>query len=423
MKYYLGSFVPDRAWSSPVYDPPAGTLGCVELACDVREHFGFFALPDDAPAPDLTLVGDGHLASSQMTLKQRQAWTALTGKAPPAGTLLDALWGTLTVQADPLRETGVRPIIPTTRGMLELHLAGHSLVRSKRFDLASLEAVPVIAQEAAIYAEVRQRALQGEYRNKSGAIDEEWHRRYLKGLGERYRIGNPEDVFIPAGVPKETALPHETSYSESFNTADSDTVGPDLTWTEVVKDWDILSNQLLFNETIFGSPSDGWVRAEHDVSGNNNYSQIDVISSAAQGESQGYGVTCRGSSSATTFYLGWVYRNSTGNLDYPFCSKVVTGTRTNLVTGAQFTISPPDTFYMEVNGSTLDFKINGTSRASGTNTDIASGTRGGVFAASNVATKPIFDIFTFADLAASGVVFLMHSPLLGGAGNVGGLIA
>jgi hypothetical protein len=79
-------------------------------------------------------------------------------------------------------------------------------------------------------------------------------------------------------------------------------------------------------------------------------------------------------------------------------TKCVTGTYTNLGSGASATTSVPFTLKNECNGSSISSYFGGTLKETITDTSIAAGTRGGL-CANPGATLPRFDNWELGDLA------------------------
>lgn len=396
MRYWLGPWQLDErgAW-----ERPAGTVACFDLrplpvqAQTVDGGAGLFVTPDDVHLSGYELLGQGAIADVRLSLRARQAWRGAMGGALPSASRLDALvWDAVTAGADETGERGPRPLMPTTRGLMALSLAGEEFGRA-RFDAASPAGQAVLRNLRHDYRGVRDDAINGRLRGPNG-VDPQYHRRVLDVWCTKYRLA--EDAFIPPDLPRETRLPHATSYTESFNQADSTTLGPDLTWTELQTRWETVSNQLY---TLGDSSSftDSRCRADHDVSSDDHVTQIDAVGAAGGLSFVGWGACARYSSSADTCYVAWLYRN-TDNL---YVSKIVAGARTNLANTA-VTRSLPDELRCECEGSAIRGYFNGTAVTTTTDTSITSGKRGGVHAGGGASGGITYDGFSVADLAAGG---------------------
>jgi len=188
-----------------------------------------------------------------------------------------------------------------------------------------------------------------------------------------------------------------STITESFNTADSDTLGPDLSWTELVGDIDIVSNAAKSITT----GSECIARADSDLATSNVYSQASVNYSGTSNPTDA-GIIVRKDSSATlTFYLAASnYRGASNQLGL---WKSIAGTYTNL-SSASFTFTPPHTVRCEASGSSLTLLMDGAVKIGPvTNTAIAAGTRCGLRGYIATAGSYVtWDSFEAGDLAVAG---------------------
>lgn len=192
-----------------------------------------------------------------------------------------------------------------------------------------------------------------------------------------------------------------TTITESFNTANSDLLGPDLTWTEVDGDWDIVSNaaELISN---FGSTS-RCARAEHDLASADHYAEATVLQNTGGGHA---GVCVRFASAAETYYAGTHDTGSSGSLNI---FKVVAGTRSTLTTltsaGARGVVK----LEVEDNGPDVDLRLylDGVLKLSYTDSSspITGNTRCGIYGydpTGGGTTSPRIDSFKAEDLGGGG---------------------
>jgi hypothetical protein len=163
------------------------------------------------------------------------------------------------------------------------------------------------------------------------------------------------------------------SGSESFNKANSTTLGPDQTWTELVGDAEVLSNQGHI-VTVAGA-SNLYFRCEFDTLSVNIKVKYTLVSLTAGVE---FYVTCRNAAAATTHYTFSNYLTATGagGTDRKI-RKVVAGGETNLATLLADTSAVNDVISVSANGSTIVGAVNGTAKITVTDTGITTGTRGG----------------------------------------------
>lgn len=155
-----------------------------------------------------------------------------------------------------------------------------------------------------------------------------------------------------------------TVLTENFNKADSDILGPNLSWTEISGDWDVVSNEC---HKVANVTSTEYCRAESDLASSNNYCQAKLTQAANVFS----GPCCRFSSSANTFYA--TYTRSSDMM----ITKFIAGVQTDLASGgAGYTQN--STVKVEANGSTIKAYKDAVEQVSVTDTSIATGLRGGL---------------------------------------------
>lgn len=381
--YYLG---PWQSVTDPIegtsWQPPEHTVGLVDLrpVADI-ENTGFFAT--DVPLTDSGYDYLGDQLDEGMTLSARSAWKSLLGlDSLDASTILDALWEVLTYRSDPDGTVRAKPILPTHKKTMELHLGGHSLIRSSKFRGVDDPAWPAI-----------QRVLQNDYKGLVGRT-KNLRRKWLGAMSRKYRL-SPEAARDLIGNGKEMPLDPTTTITESFNQADSTTVGPDLTWTEVDGGFETVSNQLGVDGTYSSFPNS--LRAEHDLSSDDHYARIDATT--GNNIFGFYAPAVRFSSSAETCYTARV-RSSENEA---ILKKIVTGTTLTALTASTWSPSWPASIYVEIDGSSLSLTVNSTTIDTITDTSITGNTRCGVASHNSSQNASRFaDNFEAADLVASG---------------------
>jgi len=205
--------------------------------------------------------------------------------------------------------------------------------------------------------------------------DPDFKRRMLTVWMEKYNVQD-HTIFIPEGEPIVTPLPHNTTITESFNTADSDTLGPDLSWTEISGDIDISSNAFVTGSDAVA----GNAMANSDLSTSDNYAKIDVTDLSRVTNYALVGIRCRHVSSAASSsdVMAYGMRIYDSGNDYHRIEKIVSGSSTAISGPTLFTFSNPDEIKIEADGSTIKGYLNGAEVHSVTDTAIASGTRGGL---------------------------------------------
>ena len=182
----------------------------------------------DAPHKDAyTLGAPGDILSDA----QRREIAVQTGARVASSSAIDAIWQALTDAADPMGDVAPRPLMPGRNGRLELHLDG--IRRQRVFNPATDAAALDLMREQ--YRKTRQMVL-------DGILPEGKHRQFLDVLCLKARLKDG-DIFIPADLPVETRIPHQTPITESFDKADSAGWDADTTWTGVVGTTETVSNR------------------------------------------------------------------------------------------------------------------------------------------------------------------------------------
>jgi PKD repeat protein len=183
-------------------------------------------------------------------------------------------------------------------------------------------------------------------------------------------------------------------FTESFNTADSTLLGPNLTWTEVEGDAEVFSNQWRNVSNVIRVVS----RAEHDVGSVDMYAQaqLNYMSSG------NWGVMARFSATDMTYYqiLG-----NNASFEGIRLFKDVSGAETQLgasQTFATFELTPY-VYRIECNGSTITGKVDGANTYSQTDTSITTGQRGGLLSFAPTA-QVRFDLFEVGTIAVAPVI-------------------
>lgn len=413
-RYWLGPWV----WESgimPCWRMPAGATSSIDLRsvqqCAVAggapQGVGLFV------SPTLTNLGSDYTnlgtdPEAVLSGVQKSALRTLLAlpNALAANTLHDAIWEALTIQSDPTGDDRAPPIVPTVGRRYELWLEG-GLRKSIKFRGDELEAAPVLDMLKRQYRQHRLDSIKGRtpailYRKILGY----WCRKY----GLNYR------AFQPADVPDEADIEPTTTITESFNTADSDTLGPDLSWTELAGDIDIVSNQA--RSTTIGSQV--LARANSDLSSADHYSQA-VIGASSEAAAATTSTIARKDSTATlTFYL--FHNDWGGNVCLLF--KSVAGVYTQIGSSVATTLIAGTTYTSRgtCNGSSMSHSIDGSNRYTYTDSAISSGTRCGIRGDKTTSGYVYWDSFEAADLVTRGIPFGTRGTAFNGGRALTGLI-
>ncbi|HUT35048.1 MAG TPA: hypothetical protein VNE39_16275 [Planctomycetota bacterium] len=387
--YYLGPW----QWGGEPegWHAPSGTVGAIDLraladqaaAGPEPRGVGLFATTDPLGAEYLFL---GDALDAPLSDAQAEEWVRLVGIGGlDARTVLDALWETLTERSDADGQHGPLPLDCTTAGVLELHLAGHSLVKSARFQPKDEHWKQLRKLRQAEYKAIRKEVLKGTQKtNLHRMLSGIWARKYAVDYRE----------FL-GSEPDEPPVRPETTIAESFDKADSDDLGPDLPWTDLIGNFRVLSNQAYTSSTSHSES-----RADSDLSSSDHYAQADFCIAHT-------GVRARQSASARTCYSLHLSASDSKLRIY----KQITGTYTQLaVTASAITPALPEPYRISCDGSSLKGYQAGVERISTTDTAIPTGTRGGIYGYRYGGAEParILDNFEAADLAAPAAVVPWH---------------
>lgn len=375
------------------WTPPAGTAGWLDLRPLPSQAIKggtpqgrAFVAARQAPSNAAIVANSSHLAVEAATTRMRDAWLSECGYRPSGLTLLDLVWDHLTSGADPDGQAGPKPLMPDSKGNLALYLDGHSLVRSVKFEWGDAYTNTVQA--------VLHRQFTDEWeRNQDHA------RRVMDFWCQRFRVSD-WTVFVPkalhAHVPGR--LPHQTTLTESFNTANSTTLGPDQTWSEFADGasgecFEVSGNQALCNTA--GSTINA-ARVNADLSSSDHYAQVIVTQLGSVGENRQFGATCRFSAAAVTFYGCRAIRSLDGYQVF----KMVSGTLTGLGSIITITIALPQLAKIQADGSTLQAWYAGVQTHNFTDTSIAGNLRAGICGYNDVSAKG--DSWEAADVLVAG---------------------
>lgn len=371
--------------------PPAGARAVLDLrslpqqaTLGPSEGWGFFDWTNGTPRPnDAIALGDGDCRELQPSTAIRQELQTRLGLStqPSGATLIDCIADVFGDLSDPTGESGPKPLMPIQCDGLEILLAGHSKVWGANY--AADEVLSVGARGRAN----RQRDVWRATMKQALDVSPE---HAAKVLGAILRQHGLDEAEIDQGAPGRkaqwqllmTARDRQraggnfkpkrprTSFTESFDKADSDTLGPDLTWSEVTGDLDVASNRCSTSTIGFAE-----VRAQHDVSSADHYGQIVIHQTSTSAGDNHLAAPCaRFASAARTFYsFAWFYNGL-------FLYKTVAGAYTIISSVSETPAALPATWKVDCSGSTIRGLQNGTQKASVTDTAITGNTRGGIWA-------------------------------------------
>lgn len=371
----------ETKWRAPVRNRLLGLIDLRSLPQQATPisagGFGFFAYSEPVSIPGAIELGSS-LDDALTTAKKREVERAIRREGDwdisfGANTVREILAEFLTVGADPTGQRFARPLLSE-----EIHLGGHSIVwRGNVLDSPIWQ-----ANVLSVYQQDFQRL-----RQESGDVDH--HRRVLGALDIKLRR-----YGIRAGdiAPDLEPLPPSTIITESFNKADSGTLGPDLSWTEINGAWEVFSNQAASE----GINSVELARADTDLSSADHYGQV-IVTFLGGGTARLGGAARIQTADGTTITC---YYADLRNNDALELEKVVNGTDTELASTAQ-TVSLPDTVRVQADGSTIKSFFNGSEVDSVTDTAITGNLRAGLMSRNGGnADGSRGDDFEAADLVA-----------------------
>lgn len=449
--YYLGPWVwDDSDPSGQFYRAPDGTVGLIDLRpVTPTLDYGFFALSDDRDlGGDYTEFGDGinRLEDVSLSPSQRSLWSSMLNIGAISGNrLVDALWETLTVQADPDGATHAKPIMPTRLGQMELHLGGHSLIRAERFngiDHPAYGKVQAVIQngyagirthgqsEAAMLRTQNERPIPQRQtprypiwarinamkdrtgtdwataRDLCAAESDIIHSKYLWCMAAKTRI--PWQNLIPGGLPQDPPRRPSTTFTETWPTDGTDiTTGQDQTWSIVDGGWLVSGGKI---RTV-STPAGSFAQCATDLSSTDHYAKTSLYPATTMTNAP----VARCSGAAITGYLS-IFRSGAPGTDKR-SYKVVSGFYTQLGSTSSGAPSSGDTGQCRANGSNISLYYNG-SEIIGPTTDtaITTGTRCGIWGYGS--DRGDLGNFEAADLVAtSGISHPLSGPFKGPLGG------
>jgi hypothetical protein len=398
VKYYLGPWQWVTNRGPAFFAAPAGIIGAIdlgtipEMGAGGKERKGCLCWTDEnvALGSEYDLLGTGDVREIKRTAKIQSVFRNTIGSAPAGDKLHDMILDCMIDGSDPDGLTAPKSIVPDADGWIELMLPGHGKVKSERFEWGrNRHTAKLRRMLRAEFSQIMGDAESGKLKDK------QHHRRVLDALCEKYGVTEWRE-FVPTARQKDVPgrLQHETSISESFDKADSSTLGPDLTWTEVNGDWSVVSNAA----RVPGISTYCSARAESDLSSADHEAQIDAITSTDTGtQFTQLGPSARFSPSAGTYYSATLYKfgNSLS------LQKVVSNTQTNLASQS-ITVALPESYKIKCSGSAITSHQAGVQRLSVTDTSITGNLRCGIngFTLSGVG---VIDNLLASDLASSGI--------------------
>lgn len=297
----------------------------------------------------------GDIREVKTTQKIRDAFRRGCGWYPQGDTVAQLIFDLLTRGSHPDGDLGVRPLMPTTEGLLTI-----SGLYNKNFKFG-------YSSHTSMVRDVERLNYNYAFHNTKGRQ----YSKILDYMGHMYGVDNPHEVFIPSFLPKELALPHETGFRDTFfrlsegttiagidNTEPPFGVGgePYKPWTETEGDSKILDTNLTC--VTLGFPVTA--RYDDDLSSSNMETRI---GSQATGGIYSFVGNCnRFSASEVTMYEAVAHADGDDEpVDGPgffyHMYKCITTTRTELgsFTGINQPVRARD-LRLNTSGSRLTFR-------------------------------------------------------------------
>lgn len=365
-------------WRMPRADIGLGLLDLRSLPqCGspgpAAQGYGLFVLS----ARDDTIgyyLGDSLGSLVKAPLKSALKTALALGEDITASTPKDILVELLTSHADPTGQARWKPLRGSLRQGVKLSLAGQEVWA------AALDAA-VRANTVLVF--------QADYRrNKADGVPLTALRKWtgstmLKLWG---RMGDDlATQLLPAEYVGDGWEAPSTTITESFNTADSPTLGPDLAWTELAGDADVVSNQCA---NITGTSE---IRADSPLSMDDHYSQALIVTFASP---NGGGMLVRfPNTGAFTWYMGDYYPGSATYRLY----KRIDGAWTELAFLSEVSPGNGWTAKTEIDGSALAFFKDGVSKVTATDTAIT----GFLYMGARISSGTVIDNFEAGDLGVA----------------------
>ncbi|MEE9573508.1 MAG: hypothetical protein V3W20_10700 [Candidatus Neomarinimicrobiota bacterium] len=391
------------------YDAPDHTVGRIDMrpVSDITEAYGFFSTNKPLSGADYINLGDD--LYSDLTGLQLDAWkSALNMQAVDGLKLIDVLWDTLTANADPEGWLRTYPIMPTHLGIQELHLGGHSLIKTHRFKGEQDPSWPVV-----------QKLLRENYRQldtdlkedklKDRKLPDDLTAKVLGAWKLKFKVSN-EGLFIPDNLPKIKSKKPTTPVSDDFDRVDG-AIG--ASWNVLVGSFNVVSN-----EVLGGGVGRNIAYYDTVLSSSDNYGQSDIRDNTSEQNGRpDTSATCRNSNTSGGNYYEANYNTESDAIDGYFLRKNVSGTITALDFGASG--SGTKTIRCSADGSIIKMLVDTVEELSITDTSISTGLYAGIF---DFEGRGYHNNFIGGDLVQGGLLpinFITDDVICSMSGKVG----
>lgn len=273
---------------------PASVVGAVDLRTLPQQATvggtpqGFAFVASMQPI-DVQIARSLHFNDENVTSLMQDALEAELGFRPQGAKVVDLLWDILTSGSDPEGQVACKPLMAGVDSLLKLFVGGHSLVKEEQFRFG-------IHPHTGKVRDLLRRQFEAQWEATNG---HDHCRRCLDFTCKKYKVADWKE-FVPQRLHGHVPgrLPHRTTITESFNTGDSTTLGPDLSWSEFFGDFAVSSNTAISNS---GSPA--VAKADSDLSSDDHYAEVVFVTSPS------YSGTATRFNATPDFYSG---RNTDG---------------------------------------------------------------------------------------------------------------
>jgi hypothetical protein len=383
----------DAFWSPPFYSNHLGTLDMRSTpergAAGGTGGWGFFTY-DMTPSGEQCMGGDLDAIMTGPDVGTLAIVLGVDGRDIEARTMRDLLIELHMEEGDPTGQTRWKPFQTTRRGLI-VHLGGYGQIHGERFNETSQATQNTLDVRVADYRRfVSEGVPISQLRAQTGF--------------DGFRIFGRE----PTPADLDRLLPPErredgytcpdiercTVIVESFDTADSDTLGPNLTWTELGStDVDILTNR------AHATTANGFARAESDLAGADMYAQANVFN-LILGTFRGGSGCVRYSAAADTAYYVRSNADGIGNFNAYDVIARSAGVDSVLTTFSGFTDLSGGVVRVEILGSDIEVFYDGATRGTTSDGSITGNTRAGICGRQTGVDRLEWDNFEAADVGA-----------------------
>lgn len=376
LNYYLTPWrwLVDQVTPGGCWQPPVGSVGWVDLTPTPQtmtrgEDAGLIFTAVDGELPGEDALGKGDLRELRPTARMRSMWQSAAGFAPAGNTLGDLLSSHL-LNGDPEGLDRCNPLQPSN-GALELWLAGHGdgPIAKEQFQWGG-------AYTNRLKALIRRSVRDLIKESDTGRLPLKAIRRLLDDYEKTYP-GLTWSEIVPAGWDQ-PPLRRESTFTESFNTADTTTLGPDQTWDEykggsASTDLGVYGNRGSYTSdtvfmTLFARCTSG------SVSSNNNWTTCDYAVECTNNPQAGPATRLSGASPS-----GYMLRELKFGNGQHLMTMVNGNFGSTLATNAAATATAPVSLMTEAIGSAIKGYRAGVNITSATNTTYTTGLQGGFY--------------------------------------------